>query len=145
MRRAYPDTSAIWRREWAERQSGEFVGVSFPHHYHLLFFGLPFVHHEALNETWRQVIGADGLPRTEIKGIANWRQAVVLWPSTWQRRRPRTRRGTRAAGPTRPGLPVLLSMAQYRTGQGQGQDERPQSIGRCWGVFNRKRLPSGRA
>ena len=73
--RQYPEASAIWRREWEARKSGEFQGEVFPH-FHLLFFNLPFVHYENLNGMWGEVIGHDGYLRTEINGIASWKQAL---------------------------------------------------------------------
>lgn len=74
IRRRYPDASAIWRREWEERKSGAHEGVSYPH-YHFLFFNLPFVHFEKINEWWGDVLVYVGDLRTEIKGIQDWRQA----------------------------------------------------------------------
>jgi hypothetical protein len=53
--RGYPSASPIWRREWESRVSGAHVGVDFPH-FHLLFFGLPFVHFDALKVASQKLV-----------------------------------------------------------------------------------------
>ena len=75
MKRKFPDCSAIWRREYESRKTGEFTGDIFPH-YHYMFFGLPFFDHEELNLLWQEVIDYYQYVRTEIKGLANHRQAM---------------------------------------------------------------------
>lgn len=74
IRRRFPEASAIWRREWEPRISGEFEGVLYPH-FHLLFFNLPFLHYEEVNDTWKEVIAYDDYTRTEIKAVESWRKA----------------------------------------------------------------------
>jgi hypothetical protein len=75
LKRRFPAASAIWRREWEPRKSGDFKGVLYPH-YHLIFFGLPFVEYSEINTMWQEIIKYPEYVRTEIKGIGNWLQAM---------------------------------------------------------------------
>lgn len=159
IRRRHPAASAIWRREWESRKSGDFQGLRFPH-YHFLFFGLPFLHHEKLNGMWCGVLDYPGYVRTQIKGLKSWRQGIYyvskymakrtdlvrIEPLTEDRGR-ETERGSgsrraspeatrgRAAAAAAGAQPCSLVNVTYLTA---GSEE---SIGRCWGVFNRKHLP----
>jgi len=73
--RIHPGSAAIWRREYEPRKSGKFIGVPFPH-YHMLFFGLPFLRYDVLNTMWCEVIAYEEYVRTEIKGVRSWKQAL---------------------------------------------------------------------
>jgi hypothetical protein len=75
IQRRFPDASAIWRREWEDRKSGDHIGASYPH-YHFLVFNLPFVHYGDVNTWWRETLRYGGADlRTEIRGVRGWRQA----------------------------------------------------------------------
>ncbi len=159
MARRFPESSAIWRREHEARKTGEFRGEEFPH-YHMMFFGLPFFEHEALNEIWREVIGYEGYVRTEIKGLENWKQAMY-YLSKYMAKTQQQRPGSGGATPSEEasGMPETpadgeadrrsLVYVTYMTGEEieNGEEENnkkndtPERIGRSWGVFHRKLLP----
>lgn len=135
LRRHAPECSGIWRREWEARKSGAFAGTVFPH-FHMLFFGLPFLPHEELNRTWREVVGVEGYLRTEIKGIASWKQALH-YVSKYMAK---VKRGPGPAAPARtcggdaePPASRSLVNVPYLAGA--------TGMGRSWGIFNRKSLP----
>jgi hypothetical protein len=139
IRRGWPDASAVWRREWEARESGAFMGVSFPH-YHLLCFGLPFVHYEHINAMWRKVVRHDGYLRTEIRGIRSWRQACYYVAKYMAKPTPGGARPARQGGPAAGGGRSLV-YGTYLTGEGEKQSGR--KIGRSWGIFNREKVPWG--
>jgi len=131
--RKHPTASGFWRREWEPRESGAFVDVPFPH-YHFLCFGLPYVHHSVIRETWAEVIGHEGYVRTEIKGVESWKQA--MWYVSKYMAKAVSRRAVE--GPPAPDggeAAGSLVYSAYLTGQ------KRKSLGRSWGKFNRARLP----
>jgi len=150
IKRAHPNASGVWRREWEFRLTGEFAGVFFPH-YHLIVFGLPFIHHTIVNEIWSEVIGYEGYLRTEIKGLENWRHAFfyvckyMAKVPTWNVLPP----GPAGAGkapeegspaPAGPGGAAACSLV-YVSNLTEDKKQVPRSIGRSWGVFNRSKVP----
>lgn len=150
IKRQFPQASAIWRREWEERKSGEFRGKEFPH-YHILFFGLPFFPHEELNSMWAEVLDYWQYVRTEIKGIECWRQAFYYVAKYMakpvendsDKRQPAgsvpaaRKAGTSAGGEAA----CSLVYGTYLTEGSEEKREKPRSIGRSWGKFNSKHLP----
>ena len=66
--------SAIWRMEWKPRLSGAFVGELFPH-FHIMLFGVSYIAHKTVNEWWAKSLGWQGYVRTEVKAMANEKQA----------------------------------------------------------------------
>jgi len=151
IRRRYPIASALWRREWEPRESGEFIGVGYPH-YHLLCFGLPFVPYEVVNEWWRETLDYDGYVRTEIKAIQQWRKAVY-YVAKYMAKVPASKAagdgpGTVREVPDQPGGEAASSLVYSTkvTGDSGGTEEEAVApagtpIGRSWGIFNRKDLP----
>ncbi len=160
LKRRFSEASAIWRREWEERKSGEHVGEMYPH-FHFLFFNLPFIHHAEVNEHWREVLGYAGYLRTEIKMVSNWRQAFS-YVAKYMAKTPQPpeadadaaqsderRRRPQAA----PAVAVCsLVYIPYRAaddaqGEEQGAEEQNAAApafvatGRHWGIFNRACLP----
>jgi hypothetical protein len=132
--RKHPTASGFWRREWEVRESGAFAGELFPH-YHLLCFGLPYVHHSVIRETWAEVIGHEGYVRTEIKGVESWRQAM-LYVSKYMAKPAAASQAVEGPPATDGGAAAgSLVYSAYLTG------EKRKSLGRSWGKFNRARLP----
>ncbi|MCH8243036.1 MAG: hypothetical protein IH897_10555, partial [Planctomycetes bacterium] len=152
--RSFEETSGIWRREWERRRSGEFLGHFYPH-FHILFFSLPFVQYDEINTMWRGVLAYDGYVRTEIQGIKSWRQAMY-YVSKYMAKpsdvgqvgppeggQPDPKRAAPPPGDDAPGASSCsLVYVSYLTGNEchPGKSE-SLSIGRSWGVFNRKCLP----
>jgi hypothetical protein len=60
----------VWRVEWEPRRSGYCKGMILPH-YHILLFGVPFVHYKEINKWWKGVLHHDGYVRTEVKRAAS--------------------------------------------------------------------------
>jgi hypothetical protein len=56
----------VWRVEWLPRRSGTLKGMILPH-YHILLFGVSFVHYREINRWWKCVLHHDGYVRTEVK------------------------------------------------------------------------------
>jgi len=52
--RAYPTWAALWRKEWQDRKSGEFVGLFVPHFHMIIFTGVHYekAELEALSESF---------------------------------------------------------------------------------------------
>jgi hypothetical protein len=139
--RKHPTASGFWRREWEARESGAFVGAAYPH-YHLLCFGLPYVHHSVIRETWAEVIGHEGYVRTEIKGVDSWRHA--MWYVSKYMAKAAARRAVE--GPPAPdggAAAGSLVYNAYLTGEEkeEGKKKESESLGRSWGKFNKARLP----
>ena len=152
-KRAHPESSALWRREWEARKTGSFAGLAFPH-YHLLFFGLPFVHYKVLRQIWGEVIDHEGNLRTEIKGIENWQHAFY-YVSKYMAKLPEDAEcspptpagaGEAPAGEGPPATAGVggeaacsLVYVSYLTGA------KETKVGRSWGVFNREKCPFDKA
>ena len=122
----------------------------FPH-YHLLFFNLPFVHHDGVNKAWGEVIGWEQYVRTEITGLKSWRQAfsyvakymakpVELAAGVAEGAPAAGEAGEASATPCGDAAGSLVNGA-YLTAKEGREGARPRSIGRSWGVVNRKKLP----
>ena len=134
LKRRFPEASALWRREWEDRKSGDFVGRMCPH-FHFLFFNLPFIHHTEVNAHWRAVLGYAGYIRTEIRMAATWRQAFA-YVAKYMAKTPQPPEA--AAGCS------LVYAPYWAAEEEQPPDDAPPafvSTGRHWGVFNRSRLP----
>lgn len=65
---------AVWRLEWLPRLSGDKIGEPMPH-FHLLVFGVEFIHRSRVNAWWNSTLGHEGYVRTETKRMKNDRQA----------------------------------------------------------------------
>lgn len=153
LKRAHPEASAIWRREWEIRKTGDFAGMYFPH-YHLLFFNLPYVHHSVIREIWAQVIGHEGYLRTEIKGLKNWRHGFYylckyMAKVPLQIVSPPVPAGAGKA-PAAEGVPATAGTGGeaacslvYVSNLTEHKKPATQSIGRSWGLFNRSKIPFG--
>lgn len=153
LKRRFPEASAIWRREWEDRKSGDHVGQMYPH-FHFLFFNLPFVHHAEVNAHWREVLGYTGYLRTEIKMVRSWRQAFS-YVAKYMAKTPQPpeaavgdarsgeRRRRPQAAPEAGGCSLVY--IPYRAAEEeQEQDTATPAFvptGRHWGVFNRSFLP----
>jgi hypothetical protein len=67
---------AIWRVEWMDRKTGDFVGHIYPH-YHLLIFGVDYIPYEGINILWKKTIGVEGYVRTDIRRVSE--HGPVIW------------------------------------------------------------------
>jgi hypothetical protein len=149
MLRAYPESSALWRREWEIRKTGDFSGDCFPH-YHAIFFNLPFVHHEEINRIWSEVIGHTEYVRTEIKSVHNVSQAIY-YVAKYMSKPEDLAAATAVAGRTpagggdpdagEAGGSLVYSAYMTEGGQAPVERQRPISKGRTWGLFNRSKIP----
>jgi len=74
LRRAFPESSGIWRREQETRKSGLFPGRIAPH-FHMIIFGVPYIHHDTINQMWREIINCTGYCRTDIQALKSYRHA----------------------------------------------------------------------
>jgi hypothetical protein len=88
-------------------------------HFHVLFFGLPYVSKDTIKQWWGEVIGRDK-PITRIEAIRSWR-GVMSYAARY------VSAATAAS--------VLDSLAYLH-----GSDV----TGRVWAVFNRSCLPFGK-
>jgi hypothetical protein len=97
-------------------------------HFHLVLFHLPFISKESVKQMWHEIIGdgyadmssgSPAAPFTRIEAISNPRKAMSY---------------------------VAKYVAKVEPGAGSGFNDVPylaasESIGRLWGVINRKALP----
>jgi len=65
----------LWRTEWEPRLSGEHV-CEFVPHFHIMLFGVPYIHYDLVNMWWRNTLDYQEYTRTETKGMENVRQAA---------------------------------------------------------------------
>jgi len=65
----------IWRIEWVPRRSGKLKGLILPH-YHILLFGVTFIHYREINRWWKDVIHHTGYVRTEVKKAGSAKQTA---------------------------------------------------------------------
>jgi len=135
--------SMIWRKEFQERGAP---------HYHGMLFGFPFIPKEWIQEAWTEC-AAEYCTEEELEKGLFTRIELMINPrkclnyvSKYLSKLPEGSPSTDVTGePTE---------AHGDTGDGvaEGQDtgfnsvtyldaEEPQSIGRQWGIFNRKHLP----
>lgn len=64
----------IWRIEWQERKSGDCEGMIAPH-FHLLLFGVNYIHYMTIREWWRKAIKWDKTVSTKVKKCFNAKMA----------------------------------------------------------------------
>jgi len=111
LRRAYPDSSGIWRLEYQKRGAP---------HFHLLMYNLPYIPHDELQRWWATIIGSfvtDQLPRVRIELVKSKRGAMY-YASKYVAKADDAGSGSSFF------IPVTYLHA-----------------GRFWGVFNRAKLP----
>lgn len=132
MRRRFPGASGVWRMEFQRRGSV---------HYHLLVFNLPFWRYALLNEVWSRIIGSPEYVRTEIKAMRSWR-GVASYASKYvakcdseRSERATPKRASEASASEAGGSLVYDPYLSDSSGV--------DSVGRFWGVFNRRSFPSG--
>jgi hypothetical protein len=65
----------LWRTEWEPRLSGQHV-CEFAPHFHIMLFGVPYIHYSLVNLWWRNALDYQEYTRTECKGMENARQAA---------------------------------------------------------------------
>lgn len=111
IRRAYKGASGIWRFEFQKRGAP---------HFHIMFFGLPFVPFETIRNMWREIIGLSPGETlfVRINLVDNWSQVkgymskYVAKENDWATRKK-----------------LYLIYGAY------------PHAGRWWGVFNKQHLP----
>lgn len=136
IRRAYPEASAVWRFDFQQRGAP---------HFHLVVFGLPFLHKSVLADIWGDVVGrefwdysrssAGRPPFTRIE-LMRSRRRLMAYVSKYV-----AKSGAAAEGGGF-NLRAYLhddNFVHPLTGELCG------SVGRWWGVFNRDALPIAEA
>lgn len=63
----------VWRLEFEPRKSGVWRWHYVPH-FHLLLFGVKYIHHSRIKEWWNKALGFDGYVRTDIGRPRNRKQ-----------------------------------------------------------------------
>jgi hypothetical protein len=131
IRRWAPGASAVWRLEFQARGAP---------HFHLIWFGLPFLPFPRLQEMWGQVIGQD-LPICRIEAIKT-RNGVIYYASKYLAKVD-SGHGPASGGPSGDGDvdSTLFNYVPYLHADGEAPGDDGRSVGRFWGVFNRSRLP----
>jgi hypothetical protein len=114
IRRRWPDVSAVWRFQMDSSGSRPYHP-----HFHVIFFGLPYIDKSIVCQWWGEVIGR-AAPITRIESIRSWR-GVMSYAARYVS-------AATAAG-------VLDNLA-YLHGS--------SVTGRVWGSFNRACLPFGK-
>ncbi len=103
----------LWRIEWKQRLSGRFKGEIMPH-YHFLPFKFPWIDRKKIDVWWKNAVGSDLCPRTQIKRMRDEAQ-VGYYVSKYAAKTDDT---------------VLVNPAYHN---------RP--TGRDWGVLRKELLP----
>lgn len=131
VRRAWPDSSGIWRLEFQRRGAP---------HFHLIYFG-PFFDKYQVQAWWGEVIGQER-PFTRIEGLRNWRHSMAYAAKYLAKVPKPVERCADAAGPAPGGGgdgaaadARGLDYVSYLTGEEQ--------VGRTWGLLERRKLPWG--
>lgn len=107
IRRRWPQASGIWRLEYQQRGAP---------HFHVIFFGLPFIPHKTIRSWWAEIISDyvdETLPFVRIEFV-------------------RSRRG------------IMHYVSKYvakTTDEGLFNSLAYPHVGRWWGVFNKDHLP----
>ncbi len=114
IRRRFPDVSGVWRLQFDSSGSRPYHP-----HFHLILFGLPYIHKDTIRDWWGSVIGRES-PITRIESIRSWR-GVISYAARY------VSAATAAS--------VLDNLA-YLHGS--------SVTGRVWGCFNRDSLPFGK-
>lgn len=66
----------IWRVEWLPRQSGDCEGMIAPH-FHLLLFGVSYIHYMTVRHWWKKAIGWDKTVSTVVKKCGTAKKAGI--------------------------------------------------------------------
>lgn len=59
---------AIWRIEWKARKTGKYRGKLLPH-FHLVIFGVPYIHHSMIRGWWRSLLKAESALATDVQSL----------------------------------------------------------------------------
>jgi len=70
------EVPGIWRIEWKPRLSGPHRGMYCPH-YHLLLFGVGYIHHAKIRQWWRQILKHKGPLATDVQGCRSAKRASI--------------------------------------------------------------------
>lgn len=70
------DVCGIWRVEWKARKSGPCRGMFVPH-FHLLLFGVGFLHWKLIRQWWRTILRHKGKLATDVKGCRSAKKASI--------------------------------------------------------------------
>jgi len=103
------NTSGVWRIELQERGAP---------HFHILFFDLPFIRKEKIQEMWSEIIGYDE-PFTRIEAVRTW-NGIMNYCSKYIAKK---------QAPVPGGNDGFIYLSYLH------------GIGRSWGVFNGEKLP----
>lgn len=68
--------SGLWRLEWKARRSGPSRGMFVPH-FHLLLFGVGWLHWKRVRAWWRKILGHVGPLATDVQGCKSAKKASI--------------------------------------------------------------------
>lgn len=114
VRRAFPQTSIVWRMEYQERGAI---------HFHLLCFNLPYWSQKELQKTWEACTG-ESRSIVDIR-LVHGARSVMAYVSKYIAKASQTE------------LPTSLDDVSYQ------HDCSEESAGRFWGYINKELLPLG--
>jgi len=106
--------TGIWRMEFQERGAI---------HFHIMFFGLPFIHKTTIAALWSQVTHTYN-PFTRIEGVSGHKK-LINYVAKYV---------GKVNGGSEDGFNSLTYLSAYQFQQGE-------KIGRVWGYINKKDLP----
>jgi len=106
--------TGIWRMEFQERGAI---------HFHIIFFGLPFIHKTTISSLWAQVTKTYN-PFTRIEGVSGHKK-LINYVAKYV---------GKVNGDTENGFNSLTYLSAYQFQQGE-------KIGRVWGYLNKADLP----
>jgi len=106
--------TGIWRMEFQERGAI---------HFHIIFFGLPFIHKTTISALWAQVTKTYN-PFTRIEGVSGHKK-LINYVAKYV---------GKVNGSNEDGFNSLTYLSAYQFQQGE-------KIGRVWGYLNKKDLP----
>lgn len=135
IRRRWPKSSGVWRLEHQKRGAP---------HFHMIFFGLPLLDQATVQSWWREVIGYEG-PYTlqvDVQEVKGWRH-LLSYVSKYVAK-------VQAEPSEDPAENEHLDYLTYwhadnsdgEAAEYLGQN-RADTLGRVWGVFNGDCLPYG--
>lgn len=138
IRRRIPEASAVWRLELQKRGAP---------HFHILFFGLPYVSHATIRDWWGSIISViDSEPLFVRVEMIRSKRGAMYYASKYMSKPTKSARSV----PAQPGFFNHDAYPHAFVTDGRSAVNRqrflsltpePPAVGRWWGVFNGPRLP----
>jgi len=137
--RAYPKASGIWKMEAQKRGAI---------HFHIIFYGLPFVPVKNLQNMWNEVTGEDSKNSLDMEDIRNQKGAQYYVAKYICKEEPTRFEQSLEENSAEEYLEnalisIVVRAALISLGLSMPHT-RPRRTGRWWGVHNRKGLPLAR-